>query len=122
MVSVTISVGSNYGDRYALVENAVAWLKSILMQSTNSSIYETPCALKEGKPYVNTVIKGFYSGDAFQLEDELKDKEIEMGRNAERRQKGEVPIDMDIVLLNGDIVKSWDYKQKFFRIGFSEIS
>ena len=122
MISVVISVGSNCGERQVNVENAISWLKSILMQTECSDIYETPCAKSIGKPYMNAVIKGFYQGDGMQLEELLKDKEYHMGRTSECRGKGEVPIDMDIVILNGDIAKPWDYRQKFFQLGYSRLS
>lgn len=121
MISVVIGIGSNFGNRQAMVEQAIEWLKKQLIQTRCSRIYETPCALKVGKPYMNAVIKGFFQGDAFQLEDLMKDKEREMGRTQECRSKGDVPIDMDLVVCDGTIYKDWDFKQKFFRIGFEEI-
>ena len=122
MISVVISIGSNCGDRDKSVEEAIAWLRHILMQVKSSEIYETPCAMKVGKPYKNGVVSGFYSGDAFQLNDLLKDKEREMGRSSECREKGDVPIDMDIVICDNEVFKEWDYRQKFFRIGYEQLS
>lgn len=122
MISVVLGIGSNCGDRNALVSQAVAWLESIMMQVKVSEIYETPCAQKIGKPYMNAVLKGFYSGDAFQFQDLLKEKEREMGRNTECREKGDVPIDIDIVICDGEIWKPWDYRQKFFQLGYSRLS
>lgn len=122
MVSVVISIGSNCGDRKALVMEAIDWLHSLLMQFQSSSVYETPCAKLEGRRYMNAVVRGFYEGDGIELESILKDKEHQMGRTSECRNRGDVPIDMDIVLLNNDITKPWDYRQKFFKIGFDQIS
>ena len=122
MVSVVISIGSNCGDREALVRETIEWLKTLLIQIQHSSIYETPCAKSCGKPYMNSVVKGFYQGDGIELEDLLKEKEHEMGRTSSCREKGEVPIDIDIVILNGDIAKAWDYRQKFFQLGYSQLN
>lgn len=121
MISVIISIGSNCGDRHALVEKAIEWLNTILMQTKASSIYETPCALKSGTPYMNAVVKGYFSGNGFSLDDLLKEKEHKMGRTAECREKGQVPIDLDIVVCDGEILKSWDYRQRFFQIGLQQI-
>ena len=121
MLSVVISVGSNCGDRREMVKMGIEWLKTKLMEMKYSSIYETPCALKSGSAYMNAVVSGFYEGVGYDLDDELKLKEQEMGRTAECRARGEVPIDMDIVMENGEVVKEWDYRQKFFRIGYGEI-
>ena len=122
MVSVVISIGANCGDRKKAVENAIVWLKTILMQVECSDIYETPCAKQNGNPYMNAVMKGFYEGDGIELDDILKQKEHELGRTSECRQRGDVPIDIDIVLMNGGVVKEWDYRQKFFKIGYSQLS
>lgn len=122
MISVVISIGSNCGDRKASVREALEWLQHLMMQTKCSDIYETPCVGKTGTPYINAVISGYYDGDAFQLEDILKDREREMGRNEECRKKGEVPIDLDLVVCDGTIYKPWDYRQKFFQQGFLSIS
>lgn len=121
MTNVVIGIGSNCGDRKLLVEKAVAWLKTVLLQFKCSEIYETPCALKVGKPYMNAVVSGFYQGTGLELGDLLKDKEREMGRDSQCREKGDVPIDLDIVVCDGGIWKEWDYRQKFFQIGYRQL-
>lgn len=117
-----MSVGSNCGDRRKNVERALSWLRSILMQTEVSGIYETPCALKRGKPYLNAVVKGFYEGSGIQLDDILKEKEREIGRHRDCELKGDVLIDMDIVVCNREVYKEWDFAQKFFQIGYSQLS
>lgn len=125
MVKVVISIGSNCGDRVAQVKEALSWLSHILIETHCSGIYETPCAKNTGKPYLNAVIEGIYQESGIDLKDQieeiLKEKELKMGRNAQCREKGEVPIDMDLVLMDGEIIKPWDYRQKFFQIGYSQI-
>lgn len=126
MVKVVISIGSNCGDRNTLVEEAIEWLKTILIQTECSSIYETPCAKNTGNSYLNAVMSGYYQAEGIDVKDSLeelfKEKEHRMGRTAKCREAGEVPIDIDLVILNGDVVKAWDYRQKFFQIGYQEIS
>ncbi|MCH5230049.1 MAG: 2-amino-4-hydroxy-6-hydroxymethyldihydropteridine diphosphokinase [Muribaculaceae bacterium] len=121
MVSVVIGIGSNFGNRKENVEKAMIWLQSILIETKCSAVYETPCASNSGKNYMNAVISGVYQGTGFELEDILKEKEKEMGRNHLRREAGEVPIDLDIVICDGEILKKWDYRQKFFRIGYLQL-
>ena len=121
MISVILSIGSNCGDRKHFVEEAIQWLKTLLIETKHSEIYETPCALKQGKPYINAVMEGYFSGDAFQLNELLKDKEKEMGRTSKCRENGDVPIDIDIVICDRVIFKEWDYRQKFFRIGYEQL-
>lgn len=122
MINVVLGIGSNCGDRRKNVESAVEWLKTILTETRSSEIYETPCALKEGRPYMNAVVKGIFQGIGYDLEEKLKEKEKEMGRNSECRQRGDVPIDIDIVVCDGAIWKPWDFRQRFFTIGYSQLS
>ena len=121
MVKVIISVGSNCGDRRRKVEEALKWLKTILIQTRESEIYETPCAANSGRPYMNAVIEGYYQGQGYALDGCLKEKEKEMGRTSECREKGDVPVDIDLVVCDGNIFKPWDYRQKFFRIGLDRL-
>ena len=121
MVKVVISVGSNCGDRKDFVDRGLKWLKTLLIQPVCSDIYETPCARNADTPYMNAVIAGLFEGIGYDLDDRLKIKEHEMGRNAECMEKGDVPVDMDIVICDNQIYKPWDFRQKFFRIGYEEI-
>ena len=104
------------------MEDGIKWLESILSQVRRSSIYETSCARHSGKPYINAVVEGYFQGNGLELEDLLKKKEKEMGRTIACREKGDVPIDMDIVMMDGEILKPWDFRQKFFQIGFSQLN
>lgn len=122
MVKVVIGIGANCGDRENSVRKALEWLKTILIQVKCSEIYETPCVNQTGRPYMNAVVSGVFQSTGIDLEDMLKDKERLMGRTAECKEKGDVPVDLDIVMLDGEIVRPWDYRQKFFRIGFSQIN
>lgn len=122
MPEVVLSLGSNCGDRRKNVEDALRRVGSVLEQAMASGTYETPCAGKEGSPYINAVLKGNYRGNIEDLEKQLKLLETGFGRTSECKAKGEVPIDIDIVMADGNILRDWDYRQKFFRIGYEQIS
>lgn len=121
MISVVVSVGSNCGDRLQSVTRAIDWLKTVLIQVKVSDIYETPCATGGSAPYMNAVLQGFYQGTGIDFEDLLKEKEREFGRTDKCREKGEVPVDIDLVICDGTVYKEWDFRQKFFKIGYSQL-
>lgn len=121
MITVVISIGSNCGPRKENVIQALEWLKTQLIQTRCSDIYETPCAKGDGFAYINAVVKGVFQGTGEELEDLLKEREHNMGRDEECRKAGKVPLDMDIVICDGAVWKEWDYRQKFFRLGYSQI-
>ncbi len=56
-----------------------------------------------------------------ELNSAFKAYERACGRDEECRSKGLVPIDLDIVMWNGDVVREKDYKQQFFKIGWEQI-
>lgn len=122
MISVVLCVGSNCEDPEKKVREAILWLEKELIQVECSEIYDTGCAKGTGNSYLNAVLKGFYPGNGIELEALIKDKEREMGRNSQCRDKGLVPIDIDIVICDGEIYKPWDYRQKFFKTGYLQIT
>ena len=117
-----MSLGSNCGDRDVNIRKGLEYIHSLLTDVVSSNIYETPCARGNGSPYKNLVVRGKWHGDPDSLDSLLKGYEIEAGRNEECRKLGKVPIDIDIVIAEGKIVRKWDYRQKFFRKGYSEIT
>lgn len=122
MPSFVISLGSNCGDRKANINKAIELIRKDLIPDLKvSEIYETPCVGKAGNPYMNAVAKGNYSFPEEILSRHLKSIETQMGRNKECRLKGDVPIDIDIVMKNSLILKDWDYRQRFFKIGYEDL-
>lgn len=116
-----ISVGANCGDRKGEVSAAIHWLGSLLKIEKASDIYETPCVGEDGRPYMNAVVSGTFNGPIEDLEKELKRYEVMVGRDLDCRDRGDVPVDIDLVICDGKIIKEWDSRQKFFRIGYDQL-
>lgn len=76
----------------------------------------------QAKPkYMNAVISGYIDIPFETLNANLKEYELKHGRDSEARKKGEVPIDLDIVRWNGEIIRPRDYASDYFRKGLTEI-
>lgn len=135
---VLISVSSNCGDRIKNCQDALAWLTSVLKNAVMSSVYETEdisskkensgkmdgdsSATLQAKPkYMNAVISGYTDIPFETFNANLKAYEWKHGRDSEARRKGEVPIDLDIVKWNGNIIRPRDYAADYFRKGLAEI-
>lgn len=56
-----------------------------------------------------------------ELERLSKQFEISLGRDAQARTRGDVPVDIDIVVFDGKIMRERDFESEFFRIGYMEI-
>lgn len=117
MNEVILSIGSNVTPRRARVAETLAVMQGLLTDSMASGIYETPEIHGIGRPYMNAVIYGRTHLDCSGLKAVTKKIEVEAGRDDAARSRGDVPVDIDIVVWNGDVVRPNDFRQSFFRIG-----
>lgn len=118
---VVVSLGANCGNREESVAKAMEWLGGILSYSVCSSIYETPPYGHAGSKYMNAVVAGSYDGSLQELEKKCKDYELANGRDSKAREEGSVPIDIDIVISDGEVMREADFSREFFLIGYREI-
>ena len=121
-MKLVISLGSNWGDREKQIRKAIEWLNRITEKTISSSLYETPCVTGGEVSYINAVFSGESNSDLQSLSALIKEYEMKEGRDQIRRLNGEVPIDIDIVMVDNQIIKEWDYRQHFFKIGYEEIN
>lgn len=121
LVKVVLSFGSNSGDRTANITDALEWFGSLASDCRFSSIYETPEIHGHGAPYMNAVASGSLDVDLCSFERLTKLYEVKKGRDTSCRLQGKVPIDIDIVIWNTDILRHNDFGCEFFQIGYREI-
>lgn len=123
MALMVLGLGSNCGDRRANVEAALGWLSTVLSGMQAGPLYETPPVHTPSHPdiwnsdYVNCVAAGDYDGSPRELQLLAKEYERANGRDMECRIAGKVPIDIDVVVAGGDVLRPFDYSASFFRIG-----
>ena len=121
MNKVVLSLGSNCGEREKSVRQAIGWLSRVLGDARCSTIYETPEMYGKGAPYMNAVMIAESRYDYAELNCCLKQYELRCGRDEACRQRGDVPIDIDLVIWNNAVVRTIDYSARFFRIGYEEL-
>ena len=100
---VCIGLGTNLGDREANLRTALEHLQPIVSCAAVSDIFETePVGAVEQDWFLNMVLQGTTSLDAFELLAALQQIENDMGR---RRliDKGPRIIDLDILLYSSTI-------------------
>ena len=120
MVSeVVLSVGSNCGSDN--VRAACEWLEKMLDGPELSGLYQTPAVNGGTRDYVNAVVSGTTDMTLDSLNARLKEYELSCGRDENSRRSGIVTVDIDIVVFAGKVIREWDFRQTFFRIGYSEL-
>lgn len=121
-VRVVLSVGGNCGNRVEAVSEAMAWLATELDTPCSSSVYETKPIGNAGNNYMNGVIAGEFDGTVEELSMKCKAYEISHGRDDEARRRGDVPVDIDIVIADDVILRPRDFGCSFFQQGYSELN
>ncbi len=120
---VVLGLGSNCGDKAQNLKSAREYLIGVSDGVFHSSqIYETPDAHGAPEKYFNLVMEMETLLGAETLTRLLKEYEVSAGRTSDARVLGRVPIDIDIVIFDGNIVRPKDFRQSFFQIGYQEIS
>ncbi len=122
MNKLVISIGSNSNDKDWQVENCIAWLKTNLSGVSTSKIYGTPASNRKDPDYLNAVMKAKCKEDFNEIQQKLKDYETVCGRTPLSKQVGDIPMDLDIVIWNGNILRQRDFNQEYFQKGWQEIN
>lgn len=120
-VEIVVSIGSNCGDKRRNVAEGIEWLRTHLGMKRFSSIYATPDCHGGQRQYMNAVGIGETVFSLSQLEVMCKRHELECGRTPEARSAGDVPLDIDVVVYEGNIIRDTDFRQVFFKIGYEEL-
>ena len=115
-------VGSNCGDRVGNVAKALSWLSESLISFRHSTIYATPDCHGGQREYMNAVGIGLVNHTASELDGLCKEFEVSCGRDAEARALGDVPVDVDLVVYDGKVLRKKDYASEFFKEGFRELA
>lgn len=119
---VVVCVGSNTGAKEENIALAIDWLQGILAGCRVSGIYMSPDTTGSLETYGNAVAIGLSDLSRSELELTAKEYELKCGRDNAARNAGIVPIDVDIVVYDGEIVRPRDYASNFFKIGFDQIA
>lgn len=121
MNKLVISLGSNSPDRQSQMEYAIRHLKSKFLNVMVSSVYETLATNGKDAPYFNAVMIAETSLEINDATLFLKQWEMLCGRTLESKYQGVIPIDLDIVMWNDDIIKPNDYSYPYFTLGYNQL-
>ena len=121
MSCAVIGIGSNTPDRMERGAAAIRWLGRVFSDGFHSSAYMTRAITGHDPDYLNAVMSVECDGTMDEVNIMLKDYERACGRTAESKLHGEVPIDLDIVVWDGRIVRPKDFGYRYFLQGYDEL-
>lgn len=121
MNDIVICIGSNTANRAQIIEKTVETLGSLMCNLRRSSVYECESHSGIGNPYYNTVVQGGTNMSYEKLRAITKQMEKDMGRTPQSKLTGVMPLDIDIILCNNEIVHPKDYELYHFRHGYEQI-
>ena len=121
MNRIVIGIGSNSEDSQRQMELAICHLKSIFSNVVASTAYQTPALNGKDSDYLNAVAVCYTEMTFEEATMALKQWEKTCGRTPESKLKGCIPIDLDIVVWNNEIVREKDYSYSFFTQGYNQL-
>ncbi len=121
MNTFIIAIGSNSRDRQWQMEQAIERLKEKFKNESVSSIYE--CSADNGKdaPYLNAVMVASTSMSLEETNSYLKQWEVLCGRTPASKLEGVIPIDLDIIVWNNEIIRQKEFNKPYFARGYHEL-
>ena len=114
-------LGSNAGESRAVIEAAMRAVTERMGAAVFSEVYESEDATGRGPAYLNVVARVETAMDADSLRDESKELERRAGRKAGDKAAGRVPLDVDVVIYDGAVLRPADFAAAHFRRGFAQL-
>lgn len=114
-----LSIGTNSPDREWQMSHAIKQLKQIFKKTTFSEIYEVPAHNGIDAPYLNAIMVGMTNQTLDEANGALKQWETICGRTPASKQQGVIPIDLDIVVWNNEVIRPVDYSREYVSKGIS---
>ena len=117
-----ICLASNSKNKESIIKIAIDAIAEYVVQSQYSLIYETDAVgVTPSSPYANCVGQITTTLAIEELNTLMKKMEIKQGRTNQSKTTGVIPLDIDIVVWNNQIVRFKDWEQQYFQIGYSQI-
>ncbi|MGM9802807.1 MAG: 2-amino-4-hydroxy-6-hydroxymethyldihydropteridine diphosphokinase [Muribaculaceae bacterium] len=122
MNTAILSIGSNTADSSTQMHLCVEWIKEHFNLTLLSGIYSSPAINGKDNDYLNAVAAISTAHTHEQLVAIMKQYEQSCGRTPQSKALGNIPIDIDVVLWNGEVIRPKDFAQNYFKIGWQQIT
>ena len=119
---VWLSLGSNVANGDEKIRMAAVRLSESFRDFQLSSVYRTANIKNADEFYFNAVALFHTNCDLGSLNRDMKELESALGRIRDEKGRGEVTMDIDVVIYDGKIIREKDFRQDYFQIGYKEIA
>lgn len=119
MNEAVICIGSNVADKERITAHAVNILRTAFERDLRQShSYINPSYNGIGDDYLNMVVCGSTALTAEDMIELCHRLETEAGRTPLSKTIGIMPLDLDIVIWNGTVIRPFDYASPHFMQGY----
>ena len=120
--NVILCLGSNT-DCEANLKSAVSLLRAYFGSIRFSeAIYTEPIGLSDSGLFLNQVAVAGTNASLEEVRRAVKAMEKRLGRMSDSKQKGKIPIDIDLLLWNGTILKPADWEKEYVQLLFQSVT
>lgn len=109
-----VSIGSNVDNASEIIDNVIKLLAGDIITCTQQ--YQDPLDNDISKPYTNVIATIQTTLSHNELNNKFKQTEQAFGRRHDDTVN--VPLDIDIVIFNNNIVRPDDYARDYFQYGY----
>lgn len=114
--NLIICVGSNTLPRYKF-DAAISDICHLLSECrVSETIISSDVTGKSSLPYLNAAVKGFTEISLSEAEKIFATIESDYGRTPHSKESGFVPLDIDIVVWDSEVIRPADYARGYFQL------
>ena len=88
----------------------------------SEAIYTEPIGLSDSGLFLNQVAVAGTNASLEEVRRAVKAMEKRLGRMSDSKQKGKIPIDIDLLLWNGTILKPADWEKEYVQLLFRSVA
>ena len=115
MHHVLISLASNHEQKKNLCEAREALAQILSSPQYTPEQWTHPMGKHYGRFYINQLVSAETTLSSEALNLQLKETEIKLGRTAELRRHGTVPIDLDLLLYDDERFHQQDWERSYIK-------
>lgn len=121
MNTLILSIGSNALDKAEQMEAATTWLCERFNSVRCSEVYTSPSYSGKTADYMNMVAVVRTRISLCECEMICKEYEMSCGRTPQSKLTGVIPIDIDIMTINGMVLRPDEFHRPYFMRGLNNL-